>query len=155
MYNFEDCIHYLHNISHRLFNALKLDQSDSSLLFFDNVSQYTKNSIFEDFHALPSRPCDKRWRWVRIVGEMILTGEKPKCSENNLFQCYFVHHKSHMHWPWIESRQDFNVRGRRLTAAWCKHLVYIIQRMLIPTLWETIAGGFIRAQVSVISILDL
>jgi hypothetical protein len=82
-------------------------------------------------------------------------GKKPKLSENNLFYCCFVHHKSHMHGPWIESRQDFKVRGRRLTAVWSKRLVYIIRRMLVPALWGTIAGGFIGARVCVISLLDL
>jgi hypothetical protein len=27
---------------------------------------------------------------------------KPKYSEKNLSQCYFVNHKSHMDWPGIE-----------------------------------------------------
>lgn len=30
-----------------------------------------------------------------------------------------------------------------------------MQRMLVPTLWETIAGGFIRTQVCVISLLGV
>jgi hypothetical protein len=39
---------------------------------------------------------------------------KPKYSGKNLFQCHFVHHKSHMDWPGIETVSA--VGGRRLTA---------------------------------------
>lgn len=28
---------------------------------------------------------------------------KMKCSEKNLCQCHFIHHKFHMDWPRIES----------------------------------------------------
>jgi hypothetical protein len=28
--------------------------------------------------------------------------ENPKYRKKNLFQCYFVHHKSHTDWPGIE-----------------------------------------------------
>jgi hypothetical protein len=29
--------------------------------------------------------------------------EKPKDSEKDLFQCHFIHHKSHMDWPGRET----------------------------------------------------
>jgi hypothetical protein len=40
---------------------------------------------------------------------------KPKYSGKNLSQCHFVHYKSHMDRPGIDTRASA-VRGRQLTA---------------------------------------
>jgi hypothetical protein len=45
---------------------------------------------------------------------MVLTGIKKKHAKENLFQCYFVHHKSHSDRPRIEPRPTLSSRG--LTA---------------------------------------
>ena len=37
------------------------------------------------------------------IGEMIMTGAKPKYWGKELSQCHFVHHKSHMDWPGMEA----------------------------------------------------
>jgi len=74
-----------------LWSKINLTVAYSFLTMFPSIQTIP---FFEDFHASPDRPCDKRWRSVRIVGERIFTGKKPKCSDNDLFQCYYVHHKS-------------------------------------------------------------
>jgi len=43
---------------------------------------------------------------VRSIGGKTLTGENQKYSQKNLYQCYFVQHKSHKEWamsPWCEA----------------------------------------------------
>jgi hypothetical protein len=52
---------------------------------------------------------------------MILTGENWRTLEISLFQCLFVHHRSHMDWPKRKPghprwEADSVVRGRRQTA---------------------------------------
>jgi hypothetical protein len=44
-----------------------------------------------------------KWVW-RATVEWYIDSRKLKNSEKNLFQCHFVHHKSHMDWPGCEPR---------------------------------------------------
>jgi len=38
--------------------------------------------------------------------EKLVTAGRQKQFDKNLSQCHYVHHKSHMNWPWIESSYD-------------------------------------------------
>ena len=42
-----------------------------------------------------------KWRWVRSIGRMILTGEN-QSIRGKKSMCLSVHHKSHMDWPGTE-----------------------------------------------------
>ena len=64
------------------------------------------DSIFlEGSQASPICTSGKRITYMKMSMEYWWNDndrEKPKYSDKNLSECYFVHHKSHMAWPAIE-----------------------------------------------------
>jgi len=64
--------------------------------------------------------------------EMTLTG-KLKYSEENLFWCSFVNHKSHMDWPGLEPRTS-TVRSQEVIACSIAQLLSYSYSLHVPFL---------------------
>lgn len=96
--------------------------------------------LFESFHTSVACPSDKTNIKTKLNIEQSwsdIDEGKPKFSDGNLYRCYFVHQKSHIHWRGIEPGSPRGEAWFMARGLWRLKLIDVAHKALVLTSKKT------------------